>query len=73
MSVLEHARHPGAVAGAPSGWDFFADRLFRGLAKAAAWLILLLLGFILWQIGRKAGPALFTRQLHWPHKAGRAK
>ena len=58
MSVLEHARHPGAVAGAPSGWDFFADRLFRGLAKAAAGLILLLLGFILWQIGRKAGPGI---------------
>ena len=58
MSVLEHAHHPGAVAGAPSGWDFFADRLFRGLAKAAAGLILLLLGFILWQIGRKAGPGI---------------
>ncbi len=58
MSVLEHARHPGAVAGAPSSWDFLADRLFRALAKAAAGLILLLLGFILWQIGRKAGPAI---------------
>ena len=58
MSVLEHARHPGAVAGAPTAWDFFADRLFRGLAKAAAALILLLLGFILWQIGRKAGPGI---------------
>jgi len=58
MSVLEHARHPGAVAGAPSTWDFVADRVFRGLAKAAAALILLLLGFILWQIGRKAGPGI---------------
>ena len=58
MSVLEHARHPGAVAGAPSTWDFFADRAFRGIAKAAAALILALLAFILWQIGRKAGPGI---------------
>jgi phosphate transport system permease protein len=43
---------------APSGWDFFADRLFRALAKGAVGLILVLLGFILWQIGRKAGPGI---------------
>src|SRR5262244_1424174 len=58
MSVLEHARLPGAVAGAPSSWDFLADRTSRTLAKTAAALILLLLGFILWQIGRKAGPGI---------------
>ena len=59
MSItLEEARHPGAVAAAPSGWDFLADRLFRGLAKAAALLILLLLAFILWQIGRRAWPGI---------------
>jgi phosphate transport system permease protein len=56
--TLEEARHPGAVAAAPSGWDFLADRLFRGLAKAAALLILLLLAFILWQIGRRAWPGI---------------
>lgn len=59
MSItLEEARHPGAVAAAPSSWDFLADRLFRGLAKAAAVLILLLLAFILWQIGRRAWPGI---------------
>jgi phosphate transport system permease protein len=56
--TLEEARHPGAVAAAPSSWDFLADRLFRGLAKAAAALILLLLAFILWQIGRRAWPGI---------------
>jgi len=56
--TLEEARHPGAVAAAPSSWDFLADRLFRGLAKAAAVLILLLLAFILWQIGRRAWPGI---------------
>jgi phosphate transport system permease protein len=57
-SVLEEARHPDSVAAAPSSWDFLADRLFRGLSKAAAALILLLLGFILWQIGRRAWPGI---------------
>jgi phosphate transport system permease protein len=56
--VLEDARHPDSVAAAPSSWDFLADRLFRGLAKAAAALILLLLAFILWQIGRRAWPGI---------------
>ena len=56
--VLEGARHPDSVAAAPSSWDFLADRLFRGLAKVAAALILLLLAFILWQIGRRAWPGI---------------
>jgi phosphate transport system permease protein len=56
--LLEEARHPDSVAGAPSGWDFLADRLFRGLARAAAVLILVLLAFILWQIGRRAWPGI---------------
>jgi phosphate transport system permease protein len=56
--VLEETRHPDSVAAAPSSWDFLADRLFRGLAKAAAVLILLLLAFILWQIGRRAWPGI---------------
>src|SRR5690242_12957351 len=58
MSSLEHAAVPGSVAGSPSACDFFADRAFRGLAKAGAVLILLLLAFILWQIGRKAWPGM---------------
>jgi len=58
MSTLEHAGPPGAVAAAPSAWDFFADRAFRALARAGAYAILLLLAFILWQIGRKAWPGM---------------
>src|SRR5262245_31996002 len=58
MSSLGQAGTPGEVAAAPSAWDFFADRAFRALAKAGAYLILLLLVFILWQIGRKAWPGI---------------
>ena len=60
MNTLESARTPGAVAGAPSPWDFFADRFFRGVAQAGAWLVLVLLAFLLWQIGRKAWPGILT-------------
>src|SRR5262245_105476 len=44
----------GSVSGAPSAWDYLADRVFRDLAVAAIWLILFLLAFILWSIGGKA-------------------
>jgi len=60
LNTLESARTPGAVAGAPSPWDFFADRFFRGVAQAGAWLVLVLLAFLLWQIGRKAWPGILT-------------
>jgi phosphate transport system permease protein len=42
------------VSGPPSSWDYTADRGFRALAQAGVWLILILLGFILWEIGGKA-------------------
>jgi phosphate transport system permease protein len=42
------------VSRPPSRWDYVADRGFRWLAQAGVWLVLLLLGFILWEIGGKA-------------------
>jgi phosphate transport system permease protein len=51
---LERAAQPGSVSGPPSDWDYLADRGFRTLARGAAWLVLVLLGFILWSIGGKA-------------------
>jgi phosphate transport system permease protein len=43
-----------SVSQAPSPWDYVADRSFRWLAQAGVWLILVLLGLILWEIGGKA-------------------
>jgi len=43
-----------SVSSAPTAWDYFADRAFRGLATVGVWLILLLLAYILWTIGGKA-------------------
>jgi phosphate transport system permease protein len=55
------------VSRPPSRWDYVADRGFRLLAQAGAWLILVLLGLILWEIGGKAtvgirdfGPSFVT-------------
>jgi len=58
MSTLEHARPAGAVAAPPTGVDITVDRLFRGLARVGAVLILALLALVLWQIGGKAWPGI---------------
>jgi phosphate transport system permease protein len=42
------------VSHAPSTGDYVADRAFRWLAQAGVWLVLVLLGLILWEIGGKA-------------------
>src|SRR5499433_435159 len=42
----------------PSAFDLFLDQLFRGLALAFAWLTIVLLLYILWEIGGKAIPAV---------------
>jgi len=55
VSVVEHISlaTPERISRPPSPWDYVADRGFRALAQAAVWLILLLLGLILWEIGGK--------------------
>ena len=60
MSILgiEPALRKGSVSAPPSSWDYFADRAFRGLARAGVWAILLLLAYILWSIGSKAWVAI---------------
>ncbi len=55
---LDQTARAGSVSGPPTNWDDVADRTFRGLAQASVWLILLLLAFILWSIGGKAGVAM---------------
>jgi phosphate transport system permease protein len=46
------------VSQPPSPWDYLADRGFRALAQAGVWLVLLLLGLILWEIGGKASAGI---------------
>jgi phosphate transport system permease protein len=58
IGQLEHPAQAGSVSGPPSAWDYFADRAFRGIAQGGVWLVLLLLLFILWEIGGKAWPGI---------------
>jgi phosphate transport system permease protein len=58
LTALPHAAVPGSVSGPPSRWDYLADRGFRWIAAGGAWLTLLLLAYILWEIGGKAWPGI---------------
>src|SRR5215510_5461108 len=47
-----------AISTPPSAFDLFLDRLFQGLALAFAWLTIVLVLYIVWEIGGKAIPAV---------------
>jgi phosphate transport system permease protein len=46
------------VSGPPSSRDYLADSVFRGIALSCAAFIILLLGYILWEVGGLALPAM---------------
>lgn len=77
MKLFEHAPSPTSVSAPPSAFDYSFDRGFRGLAVAGAWLILILLALILWEIGGKAIPGIsehglgFLTSSTWDVKEGR--
>ncbi|HFQ89303.1 MAG TPA: phosphate ABC transporter permease subunit PstC [Desulfobulbus sp.] len=48
----------GSICRPPTAADRLADRVFRGLTCAFAWLTLLLIGYIVWRIGGTALPAM---------------
>src|SRR5215467_12908789 len=47
-----------AISQPPSTLDVWLDRSFRGLTLAFAWLTILLVLFIVWEVGGKAAPAM---------------
>ena len=52
------------ISGPPSSGDFLRDSLFRSIAYACAVLIILLIAYILWEIGGLALPAMpFDNQI----------
>ena len=58
MNAFEQAVAGEQISGPPSQADYLVDRSFRGIATICAWLILIVVGFILWEIGAKAVPAI---------------
>lgn len=49
----ESAASASSVSGPPSSVEYVVDRGFRFLARLGVWLVLVLLGMILWEIGGK--------------------
>jgi len=58
MNVFEEAADGEQIAGPPSRTDYLLDRSFRWVAMVCAWLIILVVGLLLWKIGAKAVPAI---------------
>jgi phosphate transport system permease protein len=63
MNTFEQAIAGEHISGPPSQTDYLLDRSFRGIATVCAWLILLVVGLILWEIGVKAVPAISEYRL----------
>ncbi len=58
VNPFQHADSAGSVSGPPSGGDYLADSVFRIIALSCAALIVLLIIYILWEIGGLALPAM---------------
>src|SRR5215475_14026020 len=54
-----------SISQPPSTLDTFLDRSFRGLTYDFAWLTIVLMGYLLWRVGRQAAPAIETYGLHF--------
>jgi phosphate transport system permease protein len=63
MNAFEQAITGEQISGPPSHTDYLLDRSFRGIATVCAWLILLVVALILWEIGAKAVPAISEYRL----------
>jgi len=58
MNVFNLSITGEQISAPPSQSDYLFDRSFRGVATACTWLIMLIVGLILWKIGVKAVPAI---------------
>jgi phosphate transport system permease protein len=58
MNVFEQVASESEISSPPSKADYLFDHIFRGLALTCAWLILLIVILIVWDIGYSAFPAV---------------
>ena len=54
---FKNAASPDAVSGPPSKRDYASDSIFRAISVSAAAMIILLMAYILWEVGGDAAPA----------------
>ncbi len=65
------------IAGPPGRGQKFADQIFRGSTSVLTWLVVLLSGYIVWEIGGNALPAVleygfgFLTATEWDPNGGR--
>jgi len=64
-SFAEGAVVPGAITRPPSSNEFLVQRSFRYLAASGAMLIIVLVAYILWEIGGQAMPAIEDHHLRF--------
>ncbi len=57
-NLFEAADSVSPISGPPSALEYANDRIFRGIAWTSAFLVIALTGFILWEVGRQAAPAI---------------
>ncbi|NBB68923.1 MAG: phosphate ABC transporter permease subunit PstC [Alphaproteobacteria bacterium] len=57
-TTVDTSDRPRSASQAPSGGEYLGDRLFRGIALAAAAFVIVLLVYIFYQIGGLALPAI---------------
>ncbi|MBL8660676.1 MAG: phosphate ABC transporter permease subunit PstC [Rhodospirillales bacterium] len=48
----------GSISGPPAAYDYLSDRVFRILAYAGAGAVVVLVAYIVWEIGGQAAPAV---------------
>lgn len=48
----------GSISGPPAAYDYLSDRIFRILAYAGAGAVVVLVAYIVWEIGGQAAPAI---------------
>lgn len=58
QNPFTQAMTAGAITRPPSSNEFLADRSFRALALIAAAVVIVLVAYILWEIGGQAAPAI---------------
>ncbi|WP_295389342.1 phosphate ABC transporter permease subunit PstC [uncultured Thiodictyon sp.] len=57
-NMFEAADSVSPISGPPRALEYANDRIFRGIAWTSAFLVIALTGFILWEVGRQAAPAI---------------
>ena len=71
------AASQGGIARAPAVGERIVDRLFRGSTRTLTWLVVALSGYIIWEIGGSALPAIrdygfgFLTGTEWDANAGK--